>query len=94
MELEGGTKVLTDFMLGPLRFYECKQMPFVNTKKSMELLIHKWPFACLVHEIAQVQGAYDLQFQVCAIKALQEVTEYYLACLFNDVKCVPFIQSM
>ena len=53
-------------------------------QRSTKLLICKSPFVHLVCEIAQVQGDYDLHFQVCAIQVLLEATEYYLACLFED----------
>ena len=51
----------------------------------MELLIYKWPFTHLMHETAQVQGSYDLWFQVCTGKALQEAAEYHLTYLFDYV---------
>ena len=53
-------------------------------QQSTELLIHKWPFACLVHEIAQGYGAYDLCFQVCMVQVLQEAAEYYLMGILDD----------
>ena len=53
-------------------------------QSSTKLLINKWPFACLVCEKAQEQGAYNLCFQVLAIQALQEATEYYMICLLED----------
>ena len=43
----------------------------------MDLLIHKLPFSCLVHEIALEVGHYDMCFQVCTILTLQEAAEAY-----------------
>ena len=53
-------------------------------QRSMGLLIHKWPFVCLVHEIAQEHEAYDLHLQVNTVQVLQEATEFYLTCLLED----------
>ena len=68
--------------------------------RRTKLLIHKWPFAYLVHEIVQKHGAHDLCFQVCTVKALQEAAEYYLAYLFDDsnlcsihAKCVTIMSQ-
>ena len=43
-------------------------------QRSTKLLIHKWPFQCLVREIAQDFKS-DLRFQSSAIAALQESAE-------------------
>jgi histone H3 len=52
-------------------------------QKSTELLIRKLPFQRLVREIAlDFRG--DLRFQSSAILALQEASEAYLVCLFED----------
>ena len=45
--------------------------------------MHKWPISCQEHKCAQVQGAYDLWFQVHAIAGLQEAAEYYMVNLFK-----------
>ena len=34
-------------------------------QKSVDLLIHKLPFSCLVHEITLEVGKYDMHFQAC-----------------------------
>ena len=47
-------------------------------KKSVELLIRKLPFQCVVREIAAEFNA-DLRFQGAALMALQEVAEKFLA---------------
>ncbi len=52
-------------------------------QKSTELLIRKAPFQCLVREIA-INFKSDLQMQSTAVLALQEVSEAYLVCLFED----------
>ena len=52
--------------------------------KSTELLICKWPFVHLVHEIAQVYRMHDLHFQVHTVQVLQEAAEYYLTGLLED----------
>ena len=52
-------------------------------QKSTELLIRKLPFQRLVREIGQDFES-DLRFQSSAIGALQESTEAYLICLFED----------
>ncbi|XP_044531874.1 histone H3.3A-like [Gracilinanus agilis] len=52
-------------------------------QKSTKLLIHKLPFQCLVHEVAQ-DFKIDLHFQNEAIGALQESSEVYLVGLFED----------
>ena len=54
-------------------------------QKSTDHLIHKWPFTCLVCEVAQAYVKHDLHFQVCAVGVLQEATEYYLTGLLEDV---------
>ena len=64
-------------------------------QKSTELLICKLPFSCLVHEIDQEVGKYNMHFQVCAVLTLQEAEYYHLVSLLEDanlcvihVKCV------
>ncbi|XP_017380142.1 histone H3.Y-like [Cebus imitator] len=52
-------------------------------QKSTELLLHKLPFQRLVREVAQAISL-DLRFQSAAIGALQEASEAYLICLFED----------
>ena len=52
-------------------------------QKRVNLLIHKLPFQCLVRELAQKFNM-DLQFRSAAITALQEASEAYLVCLFED----------
>ena len=58
-------------------FYEIKKY-----KKSLELLIRRMPFQRLVREVAQ-EVKPNLHFQVNAIRALQEATEYYLVGFFK-----------
>ena len=55
-------------------------------QKSTELLIHKCPFACLVREIAQHCGRFNLHFQVHVVMVLQEAVEYYLTNLLAIVE--------
>ena len=52
-------------------------------QRSTDLLIHKLPFQCLVHEI--VQG-FNIEFRVlpAMVMALQEATEAYLVQLLED----------
>ena len=52
-------------------------------QKSMELLIHKLPFQCLVHEILQ---GFGVRFRVtpAMMMALQEAAEAYLVQLLED----------
>ena len=52
-------------------------------QKSTELLIRKLPFNRLVREVAQ-DFKTDLQFQLGATGALQEVAEAYIVGLFED----------
>ena len=52
-------------------------------QKSMELLIRKLPFICLVQEIGQQLMA-AIKFQGNAIMALQEASEAYLISVFED----------
>ena len=52
-------------------------------QKRVHLLIRKLPFQCLVREIAQ-HFSLDLRFRSAAITALQEASEAYLICLFED----------
>ena len=53
-------------------------------QKSTELLICKWPFTCLVHEIAQAYRKHDLCFHMCMVQALEEATKCYLTSLLED----------
>ena len=52
-------------------------------QKSTELLIHKLPFQCLVHEILQ---GYSVGYRVtpAMMMALQEAAEVYLVQLLED----------
>ena len=52
---------------------------------STELLIHKCSFSHLIHKITQECGMFDLCFQVCVVMVLQEVAEFYLTGLLEDV---------
>ena len=52
-------------------------------QKRVHLLIRKLPFQRLVREIAQ-HFSPDLRFRSAAITALQEASEAYLICLFED----------
>ena len=53
-------------------------------QKSTKLLICKLSFSCLVPEIAQEVGKYDIHFQMCAVLTLQEAAWYYLVGLLED----------
>ena len=53
-------------------------------QKSTELLICKCPFSCLVWEISQEVGKYDLHFQVHVVLTLQVAAEFYLVGLLED----------
>ncbi len=50
---------------------------------NTDLLIRKAPFQCLVKEIATNLKS-DLRMQSTALLALQEASEAYLVCLFED----------
>ena len=52
-------------------------------QKSMDLLIRKLPFQCLVHEILQ---GFNVEFRVtpAMVMALQEAAEVYLVQLLED----------
>ena len=52
-------------------------------QKSTELLIQRYPFQCLIREIAEDIKT-NLRFQSSALCALQEATEAYLVGLFED----------
>ena len=52
-------------------------------QKSTEILICKLPFSCLVHEIAQEVGKFNMCFQVHAVLTLQEPAEAYLVSLLE-----------
>ena len=52
-------------------------------QKKVHLLIRKLPFQHLVREIAQ-HFSLDLRFRSATITALQEASEAYLICLFED----------
>ena len=52
-------------------------------QKRTNLLIRKLPFQRLVYEIAQ-QYNIELRFRSSTITALQEASEAYLVCLFED----------
>ena len=53
-------------------------------QKSIDLLICKLPFSCLVHEIAMEVGKYDMCFQGHTILTLQEAAEAYSVGLLED----------
>ena len=60
-----------------------------NFQKSTESLIGKLPFNCLVHEVNQdvsPLGKTYYHFQSSAIRALQEVMEYFLMELFKEIQ--------
>ena len=61
--------------LGPL--------PFARSINTRRALIRKAPFQRLVKEIAS-DFKLDLQMQSTALLALQEASEAYLICLFED----------
>jgi histone H3 len=52
-------------------------------QKNTDLLIRKAPFQHLVRKIA-INLKSDLQMQSMAVLALQEASEAYLVCLFED----------
>jgi histone H3 len=52
-------------------------------QKNTDLLIRKAPFQCLVKEIA-TDLKLDLRMQSTALLALQEASDIYLVCLFED----------
>ena len=52
-------------------------------QKKVHLLIRKLSFQCLVREVTQ-HFSPDLRFRSAAITALQEASEAYLICLFED----------
>ncbi len=52
-------------------------------QKNTDLLIRKAPFQRLVRKIA-INLKLDLRMQITAILALQEASEAYLVCLFED----------
>jgi histone H3 len=52
-------------------------------QKNTDFLIRKAPFQCLVCKIA-INLKLDLQMQSTAVLALQEASEAYLVCLFED----------
>ena len=52
-------------------------------QKRVHLLIRKLAFQCLVREIVQ-HFSLDLRFRLATITALQEASEAYLICLFED----------
>ena len=54
------------------------------SQQSTELYICKWPFACLVCEIAQGYGIHNFCFQIYVVQALQETAKYYLMGLLDD----------
>ena len=52
-------------------------------QKSTAFLIQKFPFQCLIREIAQ-DFKMDLQFQSATITCLQEASEAYIVSLLED----------
>ena len=50
--------------------------------------------ACLVHEIAQEVGKYDMHFQVHAVLTMQEASEYCLVSILEDANlCAIHVKS-
>ena len=76
---KGGLKKPQRYWPGTVALYKICQYQMSN-----ELLICKCPFMCLICEIAQECGRYDLHFQVHMVMALQNVAEYYLTSLSED----------
>ncbi|KAK2117664.1 histone H3.Y [Saguinus oedipus] len=74
----GGIKKPHRYRPGTLALREIRKY-----QKSTELLLRKLPFQRLVREVAQALSL-DLRFQSAAIGALQEASEAYLVCLFED----------
>jgi histone H3 len=62
-------------------------------QKSTEILIRKAPFQRLVREIA-IDIKSDWQMQSTALLALQEASEAYLVCLFEDIMSVQCMVSV
>ena len=62
-------------------------------QKSMELLICKLPFQCLVHEILQ---GFNMELRVtpAMVMALQEAAEAYLVQLLKDSNLCAYMLSM
>ena len=75
----GKVKKPKRYQLGMVALHKICQI-----QKSMDLLIHKLPFSCLVHKIALEVGWYDMHIQVHAILTLQEAAEAYLVGLLED----------
>ena len=76
--VKGGVKKPHRYRLGTVALHEIRRY-----QRSMEMLIRKLPFQCLVREIAQ-DFKPDVRFQSAAIMAMQKVSEAYLAGLFKD----------
>ena len=76
--VEGGVKKPHRYRPGTVALREIRRY-----QKSMELLIRKLPFQCLVREIAMDYRS-ELRFQSAAIMALEEASEAYLVGLFED----------
>ena len=76
--VEGGVKKPHRYRPGTVALCEIRRY-----QRSMEMLIRKLPFQCLVREIAQDFKA-DVRFQLAAIMAMQEASEAYLVGLFED----------
>jgi histone H3 len=74
----GGVKKPHRYQPGTVALWEIRKY-----QKSTKLLIRKAPFQRLVHKIA-INFNSDLQMQSTAILALQEASEPYLVCLFED----------
>jgi histone H3 len=74
----GGVKKPHRYRPGTIALREIRKY-----QKSTELLIRKAPFQRLVREIA-INIKLDLQMQSTALLALQEASEAYLVCLFED----------
>ena len=76
---KGGLKRPQRYQLGMVTF--CKICQY---QKRTEVLIHKQPFAHLVHEMAQVDRVHDLCYQVHMVQVLQEAAKCYLTGLLED----------
>ena len=74
-----GLKRLHRFCPGTVALREIRKF-----QMSMELLIRKLPFLCLVREILQ-EHRFDLCCTPATVLALQEAAESFLVCLFEDM---------
>jgi histone H3 len=74
----GGMKKPHRYRLGTVAIHEIRKY-----QKNTDLLIRKAPFQHLVKEIA-TNFKSDLRMQSTVLLALQEASEAYLVCLFED----------